>query len=101
MHSARSNFVFYFCHLLFILTLFSHINKKKKKKNFLVHILDQTKRTYMDRVSLLYIWTNRQIYALSTMYLSGNQPKGKENRRARKTQREREWDREKKKKQES
>jgi hypothetical protein len=91
MHSARSNFVFYFCHLLFILTLFSHINKKKKKKNFLVHILDQTKRTYMDRVSFLYIWTNRQIYALRPcIYLATTRRGKKIDERGREGEKERE-----------
>ena len=43
--------------------VFSH-KRKRRRENLLVHILDQTKRTSMDRVSFLYIWTNRQIYAL-------------------------------------
>jgi hypothetical protein len=71
-------FEFIFCHLLFILTLFSHMDKKKRKKNFfLVHILDQTKRTYMDRVSFLYIWTNRQIYALRPCIYLATSRRGK------------------------
>ena len=51
--------------------------EKKGGKNFLVHILDQTKRTYMDIVSFFYIWTNRQIYALRPCIYLATSRRGK------------------------
>lgn len=87
---------------LYFLTL-KRIKKKKKKKrrkdNLLVHILDQTKRTSMDRVSFLYIWTNRQIYALRPcIYLATSRRGKKIDEQEIETEGENEGEKEKKKK---
>ena len=82
----------YFDHLLFILTLFSHINKKKKKEKFSCsHTGSNEEETYMDRVSFLYIWTNRQIYALRPcIYLATTRRGKKIDKREREREKERE-----------
>ena len=83
-----------FCRRLFMLTLFSHINGRRKRRRkkkgggnvSCSHTGSNEGNIYGYSIVLLHMDQSANLRT-STMYLSGNQPKGKESRRARRRRR--------------